>query len=123
MKKILVVEDNKRIREIITFTLKNKGYSIDEAEDGEKAQELINHTTYDLLILDVMLPGVTGFEIAEHVREKKLNSKILMLSAITQGTSLSDQEMQAKAQVDAFVSKPFKINDLSSTVDSLLQSS
>lgn len=122
MKNILVVEDTKSIREIIAFTLKNRKHNVTEAADGDRAAELIKANKYDLAILDVMLPGVTGFELAQLIRQGGSPTKILMLSAVAEGTGISDEGMKKKAGVDDYMAKPFKIQDLIAKVDVLLGS-
>jgi len=121
MSKVLVAEDDGNIREIIAFALKELGIAIEVAKTGDQAEQLLDENTFDLVILDVMMPGVTGFEIADkiHARQEQ-GPKILMLSAISQGTSLTDTQMRTKAKVDAYISKPFKLSELTQKVKELL---
>lgn len=71
MSKILVVEDEKAIAEGIVFNLERKGYDVDLAEDGSSALKMVENNQYDLIVLDVRLPEVDGFEVCQSLRKKK----------------------------------------------------
>ncbi|KKK36722.1 histidine kinase [Mesobacillus campisalis] len=107
-KKILIAEDEEVLRMLITDTLEEEGYDIDEACDGEEAYQLIEENEYDLVILDYMMPQMTGLEVIEKIREheddSKKNVNILMLSAKSQKL---DQDRVMTAGADHFISKPF----------------
>lgn len=79
-KKILIVEDERDISEILQYNIQKQGYDADAAYDGEKGLALALSASYDLILLDVMLPKMDGFEICRRVRER-LDTPIIMLTA------------------------------------------
>lgn len=105
-KRLLLAEDEEVLRMLVVDTLEDEGYEIDEACDGEEAYELIEQNDYDLVIIDYMMPRMTGLEVIEKVRQhpEKKGIKILMLSAKSQKV---DQDRVLLAGADHFISKPF----------------
>jgi CheY-like chemotaxis protein len=105
-KRLLLAEDEEVLRMLVVDTLEDEGYDIDEACDGEEAYELIDRNDYDLVIIDYMMPQMTGLEVIEKVRQhpEKKDTKILMLSAKSQKV---DQDRVLLAGADHFISKPF----------------
>jgi two-component system, OmpR family, response regulator ResD len=77
---ILVVDDEERIRRLLRMYLEREGYTIDEAEDGEIAVMKASAQNYDLILLDLMLPGMDGLEVCEEIRQQKA-TPIIMLTA------------------------------------------
>jgi CheY-like chemotaxis protein len=121
--KILVAEDSKRIRQIIVLNLRSGGHEVVECADGEQVMPLRRQHRPNLVILDVMMPNRTGFDIMDDLRKDpklRAETKVLMLTAITQGTQLDDEEWRAKTGADGFLSKPFELRDLVQWVDRLL---
>ncbi|WP_028563348.1 response regulator transcription factor [Paenibacillus pinihumi] len=120
MKKLLLAEDEPILRMLVVDTLEDEGYSIDEASDGEEAYQYITSGEYDLVILDYMMPKMTGIEIIEKVRQLpgKEQVKILMLSAKSQQ---AEQEKVLAAGADGFMSKPFSPLDLIDKVEEMLR--
>ncbi|KML44520.1 MULTISPECIES: response regulator transcription factor [Bacillaceae] len=107
MKKILIAEDEEILRMLIADTLEEGDFEVDEAEDGEEALKLLEKKQFDLVILDYMMPGLTGLDVIRKIRgEQALNKevKILMLSAKSQQ---NEQEEVLKAGADYFMVKPF----------------
>ncbi|NHM31845.1 response regulator transcription factor [Neobacillus terrae] len=106
MKRILLAEDEEILRMLVTDTLEDEDYEVDEAEDGQQALELASRNHYDLIILDYMMPMLTGLEVIEAIRTKLNNKsvKILMLSAKSQSY---EQEKIIQAGADYFMAKPF----------------
>jgi len=106
MKRILIAEDEEILRMLIMDTLEEEDYAVDEAPDGEEALELLQKNQYDLLILDYMMPIVTGIEVIKKIRQdmKDYQQKILMLSAKSQSF---EQEKVLNAGADYFMAKPF----------------
>lgn len=107
MKKILIAEDEEILRMLIADTLEDGDFEVDEAEDGEEALKLLEKKQFDLVILDYMMPGLTGLDVIRKIRgEQALNKevKILMLSAKSQQ---NEQEEVLKAGADFFMVKPF----------------
>ncbi|MCE4051121.1 MULTISPECIES: response regulator transcription factor [Bacillaceae] len=106
MKRILLAEDEDVLRMLIVDTLEDEDYVVDEAPDGEEALQLIAKNDYDLLILDYMMPIMTGLEVIQKVRadEEKKHLKIMMLSAKNQ---TNEQNHILEAGADYFMAKPF----------------
>ena len=119
---VLVVEDTKNLRDIIAFTLRGRGWEVIESGDGDDALQKATTMEPDLIILDVMLPGKTGFEICSILKgdERLRHIPILFLSAITQGSGKSDEHWRQLSNADAFISKPFRAHQLVQSVEELL---
>lgn len=117
--RILLVEDDVIICDTVTAFLVEAGFEVDACGDGEKAFELFYEDIYQLVILDIMLPGMTGYELLREIR-KISDTSILMM------TALSDDENELKAfeeEADDYVTKPFKIQLLIKRVEALLRRS
>ena len=118
MKRILVVDDEEILRMLITDTLEDFGFHIDEAEDGQVALAKMNEHDYDLVILDYMMPHLTGLELLEQLApEYKEKTPIIMLTAKAQE---SDRQMALDRGANYFVSKPFSPIELKAFVEELL---
>lgn len=115
--KILMVDDNKEIREVVNILLSGEGYEVDEAGDGQKAIECTKQKKYDLIILDVMMPGLNGYQVCRVIREKT-NVPILFLSARSQ---VEDKTMGLLSGGDDYLPKPFSYNELVSRVKALIR--
>ncbi|MCC5912255.1 MAG: response regulator transcription factor [Clostridiaceae bacterium] len=110
MKKILVADDEVTLRMLIVDSIEDLGFEVDEAEEGKEALEKIQNNDYDLIILDYMMPSMTGIEVLNSLTEvKKKNAIILMLTAKTQD---KDQQLAIEAGVDYFMTKPFSPMEL-----------
>ncbi|MGP4068849.1 response regulator [Halobacillus sp. B29] len=117
-KRILVADDEEVLRMLITDTLEDEGYIITVAEDGREALEILQHDTLDLVILDYMMPGLTGIEVAEKISEGcKNRPPIVMLTAKTQE---SDVEISKNAGIQYFMGKPFSPIELIQLVEEIL---
>ncbi|WP_112180534.1 MULTISPECIES: response regulator transcription factor [Paraliobacillus] len=119
MKKILLAEDEEVLRMLIVDTIEDGDFEIDEAADGKEALTKIAENDYDLLILDYMMPQVTGVEVIEEVRKNPLKNsvKILMLSAKNQQY---EQEKVLAVGADYFMAKPFSPLALLDKVEEIL---
>lgn len=117
-----MVEDSKNIRQIIALMLKNHGYDAIEAVDGEDCIRKVKDLSPELIILDVMLPNITGFEVCSALKNdiKYKHIPIIMLTAITRDTGKSDEYWREKSGADDFISKPFRAKDLIEKVKRLL---
>lgn len=118
--KILIVEDEKDIRDLIIYALQAKGYETISADDGEKALKMLKENKPDLVILDWMLPSVSGLEICRNIRrdENIKNIPIIMLTAkITE----DDKILGLDSGADDYITKPFSTAELSSRVKAILR--
>jgi DNA-binding response OmpR family regulator len=79
--RILVVEDERRVAGFIARTLRENAYAVDVADTGEKALELSKHMSYDAILLDVRLPGISGVEVYRELRRRGLEAPVMMLTA------------------------------------------
>ena len=117
--KILVVDDEKLLVKGIKFNLENDGYEVAAAYDGEEAVELAKSGDFDLIILDIMMPKMTGLEACMHIREFS-NVPIIMLTA--KGEDM-DKLIGFEQGTDDYLTKPFNILELKARVRALLRRS
>ncbi|WP_024614055.1 response regulator transcription factor [Clostridium sp. Ade.TY] len=108
MQRILIVEDEENMVSFIQMELKYEGYDVDVANDGRKAVELALKNNYDLILLDLMLPGINGLEVCRRIRKEK-DTPIIMLTA---RDSVMDKVTGLQNGADDYVSKPFAIEEL-----------
>ena len=120
-KKILLVEDTEGVREMVAFTLRNRGYEVVEAATGGEGWKRLQEEKFDLVLLDAMMPEKSGFEICSDLKSNPVTRelKVMILTAITRDTGKSDLYWKEKSRADAFLSKPFRPQDLVDTVVSL----
>jgi DNA-binding response OmpR family regulator len=116
--RILLVEDEEKVSSFITRGLKAEGFTVDEARDGNSGFEFATKYVYDLIILDVMLPGRTGTELLRQLRANKYEVPILMLTA---RDSVADKVEHFNAGADDYMSKPFSFAELQVRVKALLR--
>ena len=102
--KVLVIEDEKLVAESIRAILEHKGFEVETVYDGEAGTEYAELGIYDLLILDVMMPKLNGFQVAQQVRANRCNTPILMLTA---RSDLEDRIRGLNAGADYYLTKPF----------------
>jgi len=118
MARILVVDDEEILCMLIRETLEDLELDIDEAEDGEEALKKMMESSYDLMILDYMMPNLTGIEVIELLpQEIKMSMPILMLTAKSQE---SDRQKVFDLGADYFMSKPFSPIKLMNLVEDIL---
>lgn len=117
MKKILVVDDEWKIRKLIKDYLVREGYSVDEARDGEEGLDLFFQTTYDIVILDIMMPKIDGWSVCRKIREES-QVPIIMLTA---RADESDQLFGFELETDEYMIKPFNPKLLVAKVKALLR--
>ena len=116
--KILVVEDEKMLADSLKEMLERKGFQVEVAYDGETGREYALLGIYDLLILDVMMPKLNGFEVASQVRANRCTTPILMLTA---RSSLEDRIQGLNAGADYYLTKPFDTRELLACINALLR--
>jgi len=119
MEKILVADDEEALRILICDTLEKENRIIDEARNGEEACQLILTEDYDLLILDVMMPERTGYELCQEAKNMDNSPLVLILTAKAQS---ADREKALAAGADHVMIKPFSTMALEEVVEKLLES-
>ncbi|MDD3393898.1 MAG: response regulator transcription factor [Clostridia bacterium] len=116
-KKILIVDDEKNIVDIIAFNLKKEGYTILKAADGAEGVKLVMEENPDLILLDIMMPKMDGYEACKKIREKK-NTPIIMLTARAEEV---DKVLGLELGADDYVTKPFGVRELMARVKANLR--
>ena len=116
MLKILIAEDEEPIANLIRMNLRRAGYSCVWAPDGEKAADLMDEEKFDLVLLDVMLPGINGYELMEYARSLEL--PVIFLTAL--GTT-ENKVKGLKMGADDYLTKPFEIIELLARVETVLR--
>lgn len=100
---ILIADDEQEIRDVLRLYLEKDGYAVTEAQDGIRAAELLQKNTFDLVLLDIMMPGIDGYHVLKKIRENS-NIPVIMLSA--KGTE-SDKILGLDLGADDYIAKPF----------------
>jgi len=116
--RILVIEDEKKIAGFIERGLKEQHYAVDLAGDGDKGIYMAEVNPYDLIILDIMLPGKDGIEICKELRNKKNHIPVLMLTARSR---VKDKVEGLHAGADDYLAKPFEFEELLARIQALLR--
>ena len=109
MKRILIVDDDDEIRDLLEFDISHSGYYTDTAKDGLEGLTKALNNAYDLIILDVMMPKMNGFDVCKNIRQAKLAVPILMLTA--KGT-IQDKTEGFEGGADDYLVKPFDIQEV-----------
>ena len=115
--RILIVEDEEAIADSLAFSLRSEGFDVDTVRDGETALEAARERTYDVMILDLMLPGISGVEVCRRLRAESA-LPVLMLTA---RTAEVDRVIGLDAGADDYVPKPFSMPELISRVRAILR--
>jgi DNA-binding response OmpR family regulator len=116
--RMLLVEDEKNVAAFIRKGLEEEFYAVDVAEDGAEAFLMATSNEYDLMILDIMLPGMNGVELCKRLREKGLKAPILMLTAID---SVDSKVECLESGADDYLTKPFAFSELLARIKALLR--
>ena len=116
--RLLVVEDEKKLNELITKKLKKEYYGVDSCFDGEEAVRYVEGTEYDAIILDIMLPKLDGFEVIKRIRVKKNKVPILLLTA---RDNIDDKVKGLDYGADDYLVKPFIFEELMARIRVLLR--
>ncbi len=115
---ILLVEDEKKIADTIKSGLSEHGYNVSTAYDGLDAKELIENNKYDLIILDINLPSMNGYELCTMIREKDKMTPIVLLTAL----NLTENKVQGlELGADDYIAKPFEFRELVARIRALLR--
>jgi len=116
--KILVVEDEADVVSVIRRTLDEAGYEVSVAMDGNSGYQLAKANDFDLLVLDIMMPGMNGLELCRRLRSEKINAPILMLTALN---STENIVAGLDSGADDYLPKPFHFNELLARIRSLIR--
>ena len=112
--KVLIVEDEYNLADVIKERLEKEKLTVDIVEDGEEGYYYVSTNTYDLIILDVMLPNMSGFQILDKLRTDNINSKIIMLTA---RSTIEDKLNGLENGADDYLTKPFHMDELVARVN------
>ncbi len=118
--RLLIADDDNEIRELLEFDLSQSGYDVDTAKDGEEALHKALVGNYDLILLDVMMPKMNGFDVCKNIRSSKADVPILMLTA--KGT-INDKTQGFDSGADDYIVKPFDIQEVLLRVRALVRRS
>ena len=116
--KILIVEDERLLADSLKRLLEGKGFEVEAVYDGQSGAEYAELGIYDLLILDVMMPGLDGYQVARKVRASRCATPILMLTA---KSSVEDRILGLNAGADYYLTKPFDSRELLACINALLR--
>ncbi|ADY56122.1 two component transcriptional regulator, winged helix family [Syntrophobotulus glycolicus DSM 8271] len=116
--KILVVEDEESIRRFITLNLNAAGYLVSEAVSGEEALDKLKMLDPDIVVLDIMLPGIDGFEVCQHICATMPETRVIMLTARGQDT---DKILGLELGADDYIVKPFNPIELTARIKAVLR--
>jgi DNA-binding response OmpR family regulator len=108
-KRILIIDDDPEIRELLDFDISSSGYYTDTAQDGMEGLNKALNNKYDLILLDVMMPKMNGFEVCKNIRQAKINIPVLMLTA--KGT-IGDKTSGFDSGADDYLVKPFDVQEV-----------
>lgn len=118
MTKVLVIEDNANLAFGLTRSLESEGYEVEAADDGNKGLELARTCGADLIVLDLMLPGIDGYSILRQLREKGSDIPVLILTARSEE---ADKVVGFRLGADDYVTKPFGLSELLARVQAILR--
>jgi two-component system copper resistance phosphate regulon response regulator CusR len=116
--RILIVEDDRKVGGFLVKGLREEQYAVDLCREGEEAVHQAEVESYDVIILDIMLPGMDGFEICRDLREKRILTPILMLTA---KDSLEDKVTGLAGGADDYLTKPFSFEELLARIRALMR--
>jgi len=119
-RRVLLLEDEPGLQRTLKDLLLSAGYAVEAASDGAAGQSMAEGGTFDLIVLDVMLPSLNGFDVARNLRKSGIQTPILMLTARTE---LNNKVQGFKAGADDYLTKPFEAQELLVRVEALLRRS
>ena len=116
--KLLLVEDSQQLNKALSTILKRNSFVVDSAYDGEEALIFIEQYQYDIIVLDVMMPKLSGFEVLKIMREKKIETPVIMLTA---KSTVEDKITGLDMGADDYLAKPFNTEELLARIRALLR--
>lgn len=114
---ILVVDDEDALRNVLSSELQSEGYSVVSAADGDEAISILQQRSFDLVLLDIKMPRVDGFEVLRFLKERYAKTKVIMLTGFA---DLKNAIESKKLGAEDFVSKPYDLVDLLTTIERVL---
>lgn len=118
---ILAVDDNPEIREIIEILLTGEGFAVDQAGDGTQALAMLKEKHYDLIILDIMMPGMNGYEATKMIRSlDREDAKVIPIIAMTANAFTEDRLRAKEAGMNEHIAKPFDVKLLVKIIHKLV---
>jgi two-component system OmpR family response regulator len=116
--RVLVIEDDGKIASFVINGLKQNGFGVDHASDGERGLAMAGVVTYDIVVLDIMLPKLDGLSLLRQLRQEKIQTPVLILSA---KASVDDRVKGLQAGGDDYLTKPFAFSELLARVQALIR--
>ncbi len=117
---ILIVDDEKDIVDLVAYNLEREGYEVLKAYDGEKALQLARSKTPDLIVLDLMLPGIQGLEVCKRIRQNPETAAIPIIMLTAKGEEI-DKVVGLEAGADDYITKPFSVKELLARIKAVLR--
>jgi DNA-binding NtrC family response regulator len=114
---ILVVDDEEALRTVLSSELSSEGYAVDTASDGDEAISTLQAKPFDLVLLDIKMPRVDGFEVLKFIKKNSPGVKVIMLTAFA---DLKNAIESKKLGAEDFISKPYDLVDLLTTIERVL---
>ncbi|HVN49144.1 MAG TPA: response regulator [Bacteroidota bacterium] len=115
--RILVVDDEEALRMVLSSELEGEGYKVSNAADGQEAINTLTSNEFDLVLLDIKMPNVDGFEVLKYIKERWPKTKVVMLTGFA---DLKNAIESKKLGAEDFISKPYDLVDLLTTVERVL---
>src|SRR3989304_2466275 len=106
---ILVVEDERRLAQVVRKGLGEEGHTVDVAPDGEEGLAMAMDSSHDVIVLDILLPGIDGFEVCRRLRAGRVDTPVLLLTALA---AVEDRARGLDAGADDYLPKPFAFQEL-----------
>ena len=116
--KVLIIEDDKELSHLIAKRLKEEGFTVQQAFDAEEGISYATYEEYDVIVLDIMLPKMSGYEVIRQLREKKIKTPILVLSAKGE---IEDKVKGLQLGADDYLTKPFSFPELIARINALIR--
>lgn len=116
-RKVLVVDDEEALRTVLSSELVSEGYDVGAASDGDEAISEMQKLEYDLVLLDIKMPRMNGFEVLKYIKDKHPSTKVVMLTGFA---DLKNAIESKKLGAEDFVSKPYDLVDLLTTIERVM---
>jgi DNA-binding NtrC family response regulator len=117
LRSILVVDDEEALRTVLSSELSSEGYNVETASDGDEAITILGGKQFDLVLLDIKMPRVDGFEVLKFIKKNSPQIKVIMLTAFA---DLKNAIESKKLGAEDFISKPYDLVDLLTTIERVL---